>query len=489
MNRLKQKIDIDIGTRNTLTRLDYAKGVLTLKHAELNSLWALYEILLQRYGHLNAEVFKRRMQILSAPYKIEGDEDAVEFIKHYLKHIPFSSLLTDLSLAIPYGFCVIEQVYGSFSYKNKAYIAPMRFYGIHPTYIEYREQRDRQDTYIIRDKNATEIDISEHKQKFIFHLHPSDTGTLIESALMYKCSYTSLIALCVMGLEMQYFDILGIPPIVIQHDADKDALRHILNQASHLRSSSVGVFPKETDLKLLEQSSSRGDFSACIKRCNDAISLVVLGNTLGGNTDKGSYALGKIHDGRRKDFLNYDCKILEPTINKLLESVLKINFTEQKEIIFSFDTNDESDEEMLSKVYANLINAGYDIPTEHMRDTFKITDIKKKPYDSEQANIYLSLMNMGYEIPEQKIKEVFGIEFKTQKEPNSKTQKKPITKLDKELSALEYKDILTHFNQFLEQFESFEECLEFLEQRFKGEELLSLEEELGKHVLNGMLYV
>jgi phage gp29-like protein len=104
-----------------------------------------------------------------------------------------------------------------------------------------------------------------------------------------------------------------------------------------------------------------------------------MGNTLSGNKDStGSFALGVVHDDRRKDVLTYDCIMIERTLKKLIDRVVAMNYPGKAEYEVYYDTGDERDEARLADIYSKLTAAGYEIPVEHIEEMFNISGIRRK---------------------------------------------------------------------------------------------------------------
>jgi phage gp29-like protein len=293
------------------------------------------------------------------------------------------------------------------------------------------------------------------------HFHPSDSGNITDYALMRKLLFICLIKHAVITSNMNYYENLGVPPIIVQYDSsDEKEIKELLKQIQNLRSGSAAIFPKETLITLLEGKGAKPDFLEFIKYCDNAISSMVIGNVLSGNTqEKGSYAMAKVHDNRRKDYLQFDAKLLSVTINNFLALVVSLNFGTAKPFKFEFDTGDETDEELLSRVYLNLSQAGYEIPVEHIETVFKIQGITKKESVSYEQN---------------------------RRELNAKESNKPLTKIDKGIEELKVgeNNISIKLAKILRQSGSYEEAYEIIMNEYEGEEFDELEDELTNAIAN-----
>lgn len=196
-------------------------------------------------------------------------------------------------------------------------------------------------------------------------------------------SYAGLAVLkqLAMSKNISYLDNLSVPPIIAKTDnaSDTKQIEDLLEQLSQLRSASVGIFSKEDALELLNSSISTSTFTEFLRYCDEAISKLISGQVLAGNSvQNGTQALGTIHEEVRNNVGEMDTLFLAKSVQKILENTLKLNFAFTCDFEFVFDTNKEIDEQYLSSVYTAITNMGYEIPVEFIAKTFKIEGLKKK---------------------------------------------------------------------------------------------------------------
>jgi phage gp29-like protein len=378
------KLSISTDQKSPLPKID-TKGVLgAIQSEDLNALIPLYYTFLQRDLHLGAESHKRRMQLLSTPWLLIGDDKATnKIIEDYFDKVKLDSLILDISLGVNYGFSITDMVWDTMELDSKQYFVPKSFYSIHPRFCEV----DKNDNILIRQSSTSKIDPVDDTDKFLIHKHKTDSGNLIDFGIMHKVIFTVLIKHIVINANLKYFEDLGIPPIIMNVDIeDKEEIKKVLNQVLSLRSNSAGIFPKDAEINLLEGKAGKTEFLEFVSKCDTYISNYILGNTLSGSGGQGggSFALGSVHDTRRKDILSFDSKLIAETINELVQIVLKQ--TGRKGCIFKFDTLDEGDEDLLSKTYERITKMGYEIPLEHMQDIFNIPGLKQKEAPKQEPN-------------------------------------------------------------------------------------------------------
>jgi len=365
-------IFLDEKERSSLPKISIKSVLSALQNEDLNELIPLYYMFIRKDLHLASELSNRRSQVASLSYILEcEDKKQKEFIGEYLKTIDLPGLIITLLSSVAYGFAVVDMVYGDIP------LAPKKFHLIHPRYFDYKSETK---TLFIRQKGGALLDPELDPQKFLMHYHKLEGGELVDYGVMGQIIFTALLKHSVINSNMQYFDALGVPPIVVNADAQTDEqLKSMINQIQYLRSNSVGVFPKETVVELLEAKASKAEFLSFIKYCDALVSHYVIGATLsGGKEETGSHALGIVHDERRKDIMRTDARLLEEPINAILSLALTFNIASPKPFKFRFDIGDEKDEESLSRTYQNITASGYEIPEEHMAKSFGIEGIKLK---------------------------------------------------------------------------------------------------------------
>jgi phage gp29-like protein len=460
------KLSISTDQKSPLPKIDI-KGVLgAIQSEDLNTLIPLYYTFLQRDLHLGAESHKRRMQLLSTPWLLIGEDDTTnKIIEDYLDKIKLDSLILDISLGVNYGFSLTDMVWETIELDSKSYFVPTSFYSIHPRFCEV----DKNDNILIKQSSTSKIDPTADPDKFLIHKHKTDSGNLIDFGIMHKVIFTVLIKHIVINANLKYFEDLGIPPIIMNVDLeDKEEIKKVLNQVLSLRSNSAGIFPKNAEINLLEGKAGKTEFLEFVSKCDTYISNYILGNTLSGSGGQGggSFALGSVHDTRRKDILSFDSKLIAETINDLVQKVLKQ--TGRSGCIFKFDTLDEGDEDLLSKTYERITKMGYEIPLEHMQDIFNIPGLKLKPQPKQEQNtkeINAKQSNAKASLPYDEIDKAID-----------KDALNEYKRIEEELSGV-LKDLLQNAR-------SYEEAFKHLEESYPDISLDVLEESMFKALAN-----
>jgi phage gp29-like protein len=112
-------------------------------------------------------------------------------------------------------------------------------------------------------------------------------------------------------------------------DSDRESMK---NQLEAMVMDAVAVISDDAQLDFIEpggRNSSSDLYDHLITACDHSISKAILGQTLttdGNQKGTGSYALGKVHAGVRRDIIYSDKKIVERTHNQLIKWIWEINF-------------------------------------------------------------------------------------------------------------------------------------------------------------------
>ena len=359
------------------------KQVKEMLHSDdISQVIKLFSLMTQRDLHLSGALSSRRDQLQSLPFTIEGDSEASKFALAYLEGIEFNLLLQDLSSALEYGFTVLDLNWDVQTINDKPYFVPVRQKMLSARYFNYDDKKHT-------DKEALYFTIGDKKKylssydtrKMLLHLHKTDTEHITRYSPLYKAAWFIALKHQVIASNMQWFDALGVPPLIINQDtADEKDLESVLYQALSLRSNAVGIFPKNVDAKLLtEGMGSKSDFLSFINYIDKQVSFFITGQTMATTSDgKGSYAQAKEHANRLTEKQTFDAKLIGKTITDFLNMIIQQNFSTPKEVVFRFVIKEQRNLKEASEVVKNLEGAGFEIPAKHIEKEFGIEGVKRK---------------------------------------------------------------------------------------------------------------
>lgn len=353
-----------------LFECDYDLVIHSLKNEDYKSVVSIYDYFKRFDAAISSEVMNRRFKMCSYPIYINSkNKEQKEFLQNYINTSEFKLLAFDMSSAVVYGFCAFAKKYKVI--KDKVY----------PDYkfISHRYfDMDKDERLFIRaDSDVLYLDESD---SLFAHYHPTDSGNLIESALMSNIIITASIKHLIKAKSISYLDNLSVPPVVVKTDkiSGSDELNDLVEQLLNLRSASVGVFGKEDMVELLNAGISTSNFTDFLRYCDEELSKIISSQVLASNsTQNGTQALGNVHEKRANTISDMDATLLSSSINKILKETLELNYDYVDEFEFVYDTNEEADESYLAGIYSQITQMGYEIPVEFIAKTFKIDGLKK----------------------------------------------------------------------------------------------------------------
>jgi len=296
----------------------------------------LYRTMLKRDWQISGDLQERKIRILASSYEIKGgDKKALDLISGYLKDIKMTSLLSDINSGIDYGYSIIDLIWESKSVNNSTYFLPTKFNFVNQIFI----QKDDKKGLFIQDDKLTKHYLEENHYKLLFHTHKLDAGDILDYSTLSKLIWIFAIKHFIVGQSMNYCELLGVPPIVVNSTAaDKDTILQMFDQVLELRSGSAGVFGKEDKVSLVEGKANGDMFMKFIKYADNAISHIVLGGTMSSSdSSSGSYARDKTHNEIKEAYHKADMNLISETVNDLIKKICNLNFSDLKEYpMFSF---------------------------------------------------------------------------------------------------------------------------------------------------------
>jgi len=443
-----------------------------LLNDDINTLLPLYHLMVERDLHLASEINKRKVSFVSLPYRIEcEDENIKNFISLWCEDINIHSLLMELGSSLVYGFCAIDFIWGSNKIEGKDYFTPISYSNLNQRFIygdnEIEDLKDEID-YLFINQNSEKLFLKDiDTRKVLTHFHKIDTGNITDYSILKKVAWFIALKHMIISHNMNYYDTLSVPPLIIKTNKsdDEEALNEIMSQALSLRSNSVAIFGENDAVELLSGKSSNIDFLSFIDKIDSQISTFINGSNLSDTKGKGSYALGKVQQDIGEIYTRFDSVLISNTMTKFIRLVVDINFSNPKPIKWSIKKEQTKDLELLSKVYKNIHDMGYNIPIPHIEDIFNIKDIKRETTPSKEDN-------------------------GKNKQLNKKTWSKNLDHIDDELDTLypSLKPIETnikhHLMSILKQANNYDEALDLISKNYQSNDLSELEKALSQVIQN-----
>ena len=184
----------------------------------------------------------------------------------------------------------------------------------------------------------------------------------------------------------------GSPTVVGKYrpGTSKEERDTLLDVIESFQNDTGVTIPENMTIELLEakRSGTINTYRDLADWCNDEISKIVLGETLTANEGRrsGSYALGKIHENVRNEYIESDAKALMNVINgQLVKWLVEFNFVDN--VVsprFEIDTSKDEELDKQVEIDARLIALGVPLPLQYFYERYK----RPAPLPDERALRY-----------------------------------------------------------------------------------------------------
>ena len=171
----------------------------------------------------------------------------------------------------------------------------------------------------------------------------------------------------------------GAPTVVGKYHAgaSEEERNRLLEVIDSLQNDTGVVVPESMVIELLEarRSGNINTYRDLADWCNDEVSKIVLGGTLttGEGRRSGSYALGKVHEAVRNEYVEADaCALMEAINTQLVARLVEYNFGRDVAAPrWTIDTADDADLDRDAELDARLIGMGVPLPLGYFYEKYK----------------------------------------------------------------------------------------------------------------------
>ena len=378
----------------------------------IRNLYDLFQEMEDKDGHLYSVLQTRKNGVLSRDRKVLAasdsprDRETADFVTHTLDAIPhFDRALRDILDSLGKGFSVTEILWTPQGRRVAVEALKSR---PQSRFVFDRDSRLRllDDTDVLpRLLSPSDPVPTAHgrpgdpapgrplpPEKFIVftfegrHGNPYGTG-LCQKAYWYYWFKKNNLRFWVIFNEK-----FGAPTVVGKYSrgASEEERDRLLEVVESLQNDTGVVVPESMVLELLEarRSGTINTYRDLADWCNDEISKIVLGGTLTASEGRrsGSYALGRIHEAVRNEYIESDARALMEVVNtQLVRPLVALNFgAATPPPLWSIDISDDADLEREARLDAELIGMGVPLPLGYFYEKYK----RPAPRDEERALRY-----------------------------------------------------------------------------------------------------
>lgn len=268
----------------------------------------------------------RKDAATSTPWLITGGEKKVNLDTWELFKPLIPKILDSLWWAVPYGYSVVQ--------------------------IVWKEEGGKLIPYLVLDQPFESFKLN-GDQKLVF---TSDTSKLAKENKFFVCirnpSFNSphgealyqrlygayWYRLNAWEFWIQYLESWGKPFMHASSESNDSKTIEFLKTLIGVKRPRGVITGKDVDVKVIESSVSSGtSFKDFEQALSQRIQRLILGQTLtSGAGDVGSQALGTVHNQVRDDKRVADCKLMEKTVQEIINAYFKLNEIPGEVPIFEF---------------------------------------------------------------------------------------------------------------------------------------------------------
>jgi len=395
----------------------------------IRNLYDLYQEMEDKDGHLYSVLQTRKNGVLSRERKVVAasdsprDREIADFVARSLAHIPqFDQSLRDILDALAKGFSVAEIVWTIGGDRIAVAALKSRYQGRFVFDLDGRLRLlDESDVaqavslcswptgslphVNLRRGQIDNLSRLLPPEKFIVFTFDGRHGNPYGSGLCQKAYWYYWFKKNNLKFWVIFNEKFGSPTVVGKYRAgtSDDERNRLLEVIDSLQEDTGIVVPETMVIELLEarRSGNINTYRDLADWCNDEMSKIVLGGTLTASEGRraGSYALGKVHEAVRNEYVAADARALMEVVNtQLVAWLVEYNFG--RDVVaprWTLDTADDEDLEREARLDGQLIGMGIPLPLGYFYEKYKRpaprTDERSLRYDDN--NLYQYHLEFG----------------------------------------------------------------------------------------------
>lgn len=362
----------------------------------------LADDMVERDAHLYAELAKRRGAVASQAWSVQpppgasaAEKKTTEQVAYWLAALDCHadgmqgglelaiSVMTD---AILKGFSPIEMVWSLQSDGSGAKVQlptltqqPQRWF---TASADQRRLllRSWNESTPAQDYLPSVMGVELLPYAWLMHVHPARSGYVSRMSLARVLAWPYLFKNFAVRDLAEFLEIYGLPLRVGKYPAGAGAeeKRRLLQAVVQIGHNAAGIIPQGMAIDF--QAAAAGTevpFVAMWDHMDAAISKAILGQTLTADQgQRGSQALGNVHNQVRMDIRDADTRLLEATLNRqLIQPLVALNVPGadlRRLPRLRLDTGDAEDLAEYAKALPELVNIGMPIGVAWAQDKLRI---------------------------------------------------------------------------------------------------------------------
>lgn len=365
----------------------------------IGGIYGLYNEMEDKDSHLYSVLQTRKLGVLSRSREImpaDNSQQAImvaDFVKEVIGGIKdFEQALFNLLDAVSKGFAVLEIIWDVKKGRVVVEELKSRFQG--------RFCFDKDNNLCLVDGVNYPYGILAHasvstnvkhvpEKKFVVFTFNGNNGNPYGNGLCGKAFWHYWFKKNNLKFWLIFNEKFGSPTVIGKYksgtsEEERDKLMDVVES---MQNDTGVIIPENVMIEFLEasRSGSVNSYKDLADWCNDEISKLVIGETLttSEGRNSGSYALGKIHETVRNEYIEFDAKCMMDVINnQLIPHIVNFNFGSDapcpKMVI---DTSADEDLESAINLDKSLISMGLPLSKSYFYNKYK------KPVPNEDERI------------------------------------------------------------------------------------------------------
>lgn len=277
--------------------------------------------------HVASCIQSRKSGVLSMNWEIihsDNDTPVTKFINDVFSWLDIRKIISHILDAPLYGYKPLE-IY--WDYEGE-YLVPMDVIGKPSWWFHFTKNQ----FLYFKKSQETNYGTALPRYKFLLAQHNDSYDNPYGEAVLAKCYMPLIFKRGGFELWAQYIQKYGMPYLWASvSSANDEDIKSAVSALQALKQDGAAAASETINTQLLDGSSggSSQNYLEFVHFCNAEISKAILSQTL--TTEQGatgSYAMSQTHLQVRKDVVESDAKLVESTLNRLIEYIVELNFAE-----------------------------------------------------------------------------------------------------------------------------------------------------------------
>ena len=293
--------------------------------------------------HVFACTQSRKSGVLSLNWEInrglDKDKNA-KAVEELLKKLDIHKLISDILDATQFGFQPLEVIWKK---TKTGYVLPEKVVAKPQEWFCFDDNNNLK----FRTKSDYYGEIVPDKKFLLVQNNPSYNNPYGERTLS-RVFWAVTFKKGGLKFWVVFTEKYGMPHLIGKHPrgASKEETNILADMLEDMVQDAIAVIPDDSSVEIQEanKSSSAEIYEKLIDKMNAEISKAILGQTLTTEVGSiGSYAASNTHMAVRQDIVDSDKKLVESTINQLIQWIYDINFSNENVPIFEMYAPEEVD--------------------------------------------------------------------------------------------------------------------------------------------------